>query len=50
MSADEMRQRIMLNVRANNIPVTGDFWLFLVFRTDAQLRAICAEMNIAAAA
>jgi len=46
MSAEEMRREIMLNVKANNIPVTGDFWLFLVFRTDSQLRTICNEMNI----
>lgn len=41
-----MRHRIMLNVKANGIPVTGEFWLFLVFRTDAELREICREMNI----
>lgn len=45
-NAEEMRHEIMLNVKANNIPVTGDFWLMLVFRTEVQLITICREMNI----
>jgi hypothetical protein len=50
MSAAEMRQRTMINVRANQLPVTGDFWLFLAFRSDTELRAICYEMHITAGA
>jgi len=46
MNAEEMRHAIMLNVKANQPPVTGDFWLFLAFRTDSQLRSICREMGI----
>jgi hypothetical protein len=42
-----MRQNIMLNMRANNLPVTGEFWLMLVFRTESELKKICQEMHIA---
>lgn len=45
-TAEQLRQEIMINVRANNLPVTGDFWLMLVYRTDAELRNIASEMNI----
>lgn len=46
MTAENMRHEIMLTVRANNLPVTGEFWLMLVFRTDSELREICRELNI----
>jgi len=47
MSDADMRHAIMLNVKANGIPITGEFWITLAFRTTAELRAICADMNIA---
>jgi len=43
---ERLRHEIMLNVKANGIPVTGEFWLMLIFRTESQLREICREMNI----
>jgi hypothetical protein len=43
---ERLRHEIMTNVKANGIEVTGDFWLMLVFRTEAQLREICREMKI----
>jgi hypothetical protein len=46
MRAEHMRQEIMNTVKANGLPVTGDFWLMLVFRTEAELRQICQELNI----
>lgn len=47
MTEEQMRHAIMLNVKANGIEVSGDFWFMLIFRTEAQLRQICHEMNIA---
>ena len=41
-----MRQEIMINMKANNLPVTGEFWLMLIFRTESELRQICHEMHI----
>lgn len=41
-----LRQEIMLCVKANNLPVSGDFWLMLAFRTEAELIAIAQEMHI----
>ena len=41
-----LRHAIMTNVQANNIPVTGDFWFMLVFRTESELRQIAREMHI----
>jgi hypothetical protein len=41
-----LRQEIMLTMKANGLPVTGDFWLFLVFRTEAELRKIARELHI----
>jgi hypothetical protein len=46
MTAEHMRKEIMNTVKANSQPVTGDFWLMLVFRTESELRQICQEMNI----
>jgi len=46
MNATQMRHEIMLNVKANGLQVTGDFWLMLVFRTNSQLKKICQDMNI----
>lgn len=47
MTAENMRHAIMNTVKANKLPVTGDFWFMLVFRTERELRKICQEMNIA---
>lgn len=41
-----LRHLIMLNVKANNLPVTGEFWLMLAFRNESELRKIAADMNI----
>lgn len=41
-----MRHEIMLCVKANQLPVTGDFWFMLIFRTEAELVSICHELNI----
>lgn len=41
-----LRHAIMEQVKANEMPVTGDFWLMLVFRTETQLRQIAREMRI----
>lgn len=46
MSEENMRHAIMNTVKANNIPITGDFWFMLVFRTKRELTKICQEMNI----
>jgi hypothetical protein len=41
-----LRHSIMECVKANGLPVTGDFWLMLVFRTETQLREIAREIGI----
>ena len=46
MSDEQMRHEIMLNVRANGLDVTGEFWLMLIFRTSEQLTEIGREMGI----
>ena len=46
MNADQLRQAIILNVKANGLDVPGEFWLMLAFRTESQLREIAREMNI----
>ena len=43
---EQLRQEIMLTVKANELPITGEFWLMLVFRTDKELRKIAQELNI----
>ncbi len=45
---ERLRQEIMNTVRANNLPVTGEFWLMLVFRTEAELKDIAHELHIPA--
>ena len=45
-SEEQLRQEIMLNIRANNLPVTGDFWLMLIYRSAAELKEIASGMNI----
>lgn len=46
MTAEHMRKEIMITVKANGLPVTGDFWLMLACRTEDELRQICQDMNI----
>lgn len=41
-----LRQEIMLNLKANGLPVTGEFWLMLTFRTESELREIASEMKL----
>lgn len=43
---ENLRHSIMECVKANNLPVTGDFWFMLVFRTESQLRQIAFELGI----
>jgi hypothetical protein len=42
----KIRQVIMITIKANNLSVTGEFWFFLVFRNESELRQIASEMNI----
>lgn len=44
--ATVLRQEIMLCVKANNLPVSGDFWLMLAYRTEAELVQIARELNV----
>lgn len=41
-----MRHQIMIAILANGVPVTGDMWFSLVFKSKAQLKAMCNELNI----
>jgi hypothetical protein len=45
-----LRQEIMAVVKANGLPVTGDFWLALVFRTESELKSIARDLHIKIAA
>lgn len=44
--SDQMRHEIMLCVKANGHEVDGEFWFMLIFRTEAELEAICRELHI----
>jgi hypothetical protein len=33
-------------VKANNIPIFGEFWFALIFQTEAQLKQIAKELHI----
>ena len=46
MSADQMRHEILLVVKANGYPTTGDLFFSLAFRTESELRAICRALHI----
>ncbi|MCK9154503.1 MAG: hypothetical protein M0P12_00165 [Paludibacteraceae bacterium] len=41
-----MRHQIMIAIRANGVPVTGDMWFSLVFKSKNQLKAMCNELHI----
>jgi len=43
-----LRHSIMTVMQANNVPVTGDFWFALVFRTESELKQIARELHIKA--
>jgi|694.fasta_scaffold03312_30 hypothetical protein len=36
----------MICMKAKNIPITGDFWLSLVFKAEAELVKLCQELQI----
>jgi hypothetical protein len=46
MNAEQMRAAIYATVKANGVPVTGDMFFALIFRTDSELRKICGELCI----
>lgn len=41
-----LRHDIMLAIKANNIPVSGDIWISLIFRTESELVKIAKELHI----
>lgn len=41
-----LRHAIMTVMQANNVPVTGDFWFALVFRTETELKKLARELHI----
>lgn len=41
-----MIQDILVTVRANGQPTTGDLYFALIFRTESELRAICRELHL----
>jgi hypothetical protein len=50
MSATQRKQAIrhdIMNViKANNLEVSGDFWLMLIFRTESELKKIAQDFHI----
>lgn len=46
MDRRELVQRILINIKANEIPVTGDLYFAVIFRTDEELREMAQLMNI----
>lgn len=41
-----LRHEIMGVIQGNNVPVNGDFWFALVFRTESELRQIARELHL----
>ena len=41
-----LRQSIMICMKANGIPVTGELWLHLVFMDESALAGIARELHI----
>lgn len=41
-----LRHDIMLAIKANNIPVSGEIWISLIFRTESELVKIAKELHI----
>jgi hypothetical protein len=46
MTKDQIRQEILITIKANNIYISGDVYFALVFRTKQELIKIAQEMNI----
>jgi hypothetical protein len=44
-----LRHDIMNVIKANNLEVTGEFWLMLIFRTESELKKIARELHVKAA-
>jgi hypothetical protein len=40
-----LRHKIMSQVKAFGIKVTGDFWFSLIFRTEAEMKKIAKELG-----
>lgn len=47
MTTDAIRQNILLAIKANGLPVDGDLWLSLAFRSRGELIKIAQELHIA---
>jgi|688.fasta_scaffold03485_12 hypothetical protein len=45
----DLRHDIMNVIRANNLEVTGEFWLMLVFRSESELKEIARGLHVEAA-
>jgi hypothetical protein len=41
-----LRHDIMNVIKANNLEVTGDFWLMLVFRSESELKEIARGLHV----
>lgn len=41
-----LREEIMLAMKANNVPVTGDVWFSLIFMPLANIRKMAAKLHI----
>jgi len=45
-SEANMRQAIMIAMKANNVPVTGEVWFSLVFASRTALEQIASELHV----
>jgi hypothetical protein len=41
-----LRHDIMNVINANNLEVTGEFWLMLIFRTESELKEIARGLHV----
>jgi hypothetical protein len=41
-----LRHDIMNAIKANNLEVTGDFWLMLIFRSESELKEIARGLHV----
>lgn len=46
MSKENMITEILLYCKVSNVPTTGDLLFALAFRSEAELKKICCELNI----
>lgn len=46
MNKKEMIEAILLNVKANGAPITGELFFSLAFRSESELKKICSELCI----